>query len=804
MLWIWTNTRKSKEFKRCVRAPLSALGVAFDVVPVSQIPPVKDGDVVLAMGAQALARLQEYKMAPKGRGLAAMRGRRLAGPNSGASFLVTFDCGIIHREPDKGPMISWDAKLAARLHETGTMRPQVGDYAWATDLSEICEAAKLATAKNPVFLGLDAETEGFFPYYPGKKIVTTQWSVQPGRALVIDHFTKHGGKLTSPLRKQMIYLLTHPHVRTWGANLKFDLGWLMEKWKLGCTNFTFDLLIAASLVDENRVNSLNALTKELVPILGGYDDEFDDTADKGDMANELAKDRDGFLIYSGGDADATLQAGHKLRLLIAGDHQLRRFFTTISMPSVRAFEKIEQRGVLVDMAAYKALEIEAKAEVKRLTTEAFKMIPYAIKAKHYPKLKLTRKELKIDYLFGPEGLGLTPKVWTEGTKKKPPDQRIPSTSIDDHLSQFAGHEVAGKFVNILEELGKVDKVLTNYIGKKNAEGDYTKGFMTHLRPDGRFHPTYMLYAGALFEGDSDTGGTVTGRTSAKNPAIQTLPKHGPWAKKLRKCYTAPQAMACWQLDFSQGELRVAACLANEKAMIEAYRKGVDLHAMTAAENMGTPLKEFLSWKNCGDPELEAKYATGRQKAKAINFGFLYSMGAKGFVKYAWKSYGVVLSLKEAEEAQDRFFSTYPGLHPWHDKQRAAAHKDKAVRSPLGRIRHLPHIDSTDQEIVARAERQAINSPVQSCLSDLCLWAAAEIEARFADREERFHTVGMTHDSLNGYGNVETVEADLAEAVGVVNALPIRDTFEWKHQIPFPVDAEIGPNMGALEEIQIAA
>ena len=804
MLTLWTNARKSKELTRWVTKSLGALDVEFNVIPVSRVPKVTDGDVVLAMGAQALARLQEYKMVPKGRTIDSVRGQRISGPKSGASFIVTFDVGVIHREPDKGPLISWDAQLAARLHETGTVRPILGDYSWADDLSEIVEAVEAATAKRPAFVGLDAETEGLFPYYPSKQIVTTQWATRPGRALVLDHFTEHGGQPTKLVREQAEFLLHTPKARVWGANLKFDLGWLLEKWGMDCSNFTFDLLIAASLVDENRRNSLNTITKELVPTLGGYDDEFDLTADKSDMANELAKDRDGFLTYAAGDADATLQAGLKLRKILAKDHALTRFFTTISMPAVRAFEKIEHRGVLVDVPAYKALEVEAKAEVKRLTTDAFTMIPSVIKAKHYPKLKLSRAALKRDFLFGPLGLGLTPKVWTEGTKKKPPDERLASTSIDDHLSQFAGHEVAGKFVNILAELGKVDKVLSTYIGTKNAAGDYAKGFLSHLRPDGRFHSTYMLYAGALFEGRDETGGTVTGRTSAKNPAMQTLPKHSSWAKKLRKCFIAPDGMLCWQLDFSQGELRVAACLANEKAMIAAYRKGVDIHAKTASQMLGVSLKEFLSWKKHEDEELRAKYATARQKAKAVNFGFLYSMGAKGFVKYAWKSYGVVVSVKEAQEAQDQFFSTYPGLHPWHDRQREAAHADKAVRSPLGRIRHLPHIDSTDNEVVARAERQAINSPVQSALSDLCLWAAAEIEDRFEDRQDRFHTVGMTHDSLNGYGAVETIEEDLQEAAKVVTGLPIRATFKWNHQIPFPVDAEIGPTMGELAEYKLAA
>ena len=800
MLIIWTNASEAA-LETCVTAPLAAIGAKWDVVPVSHIPKVAPGDVVLAMGMQALARLQSFKMVPKGRSLKSVRGQRIAGPNTGASFLATYDPGIVHREPDKGPMIKWDAILAHRLHTTGTTVPEHGEYTWVDDLTDLIDHTYHL---EPAFIGLDAETENLFPYYADKQIVTTQWAAEPGRAYVIDHFTEHGGALPPVLREQMMYLLHEPKIRVWGANLKYDLGWMFNKWGLTCSNFTFDLLIAASLVDENRVNSLNALTKELVPKLGGYDDVFEATADKSDMATELKKDRDGFLIYSGGDADATLRDGHILRKVLASDYALTRFFTTISMPAVRAFERVEQRGVLIDYARYKALEVEAKAEQKRLTTEAFAEIPHTIKAKHYPKLKLSRAALKIDYLFGPAGLGLTPTVFTEGTKKKPPDQQIPSVSIDDHLSQFAAHPVAGKFVNLLKDLGGVEKVLSNYIGTKNAKGEYVKGFLSHLRPDGRFHPTYMLYAGALFEGKSDKGGTVTGRTSAKNPAVQTLPKHSDWGKKLRKCYIAPEDMACWQIDFSQGELRVAACLANETSMLDAYRAGVDLHAKTAASMMGIPLDEFMSWKKSDDPELKAKYAAGRQKAKAVNFGLLYSMGAKGLVTYAWKSYSVVFSLAEAQETRETFFSTYPRLEPWHDKMRALAHNDKAVRSPLGRIRHLPHVRSTDHEVVARAERQAINSPVQSALSDLCLWALAEIETRFEGRQERFHTVGMTHDSLNGYGHVDTIEVDVAEAAGVVTSLPIRDTFEWDHQIPFPVDAEIGLTMGDLEEFPLTA
>ncbi|KKL08614.1 hypothetical protein LCGC14_2574080, partial [marine sediment metagenome] len=294
MLVVWTNAT-GKALKKAVSIPLNSLGASWEVIPVSHIPKVAKGDVVLAMGVQALARLQSFKMVPKGRSVKSVRGQCFKGPNTGASFLVTYDPGIVHREPDKGPMISWDARLAHRLYTTGTTVPEVGEYKWTEDLNALIEH----TADRPLsFVGLDAETENLFPHYPEKQIVTTQWSTEEGTAYVIDHFTKHGGKLTPLLREQMEYLLHEKSIRFWGANLKFDLGWMHYKWGLTCSNFTFDLLIAASLVDENRVNSLNALTKELTYSLGGYDEEFERTADKSDMATELAKDRDGFLIYA--------------------------------------------------------------------------------------------------------------------------------------------------------------------------------------------------------------------------------------------------------------------------------------------------------------------------------------------------------------------------------------------------------------------------------------------------------------------------------------------------------------------------
>jgi DNA polymerase I-like protein with 3'-5' exonuclease and polymerase domains len=103
----------------------------------------------------------------------------------------------------------------------------------------------------------------------------------------------------------------------------------------------------------------------------------------------------------------------------------------------------------------------------------------------------------------------------------------------------------------------------------------------------------MLFNGSAFEGKDDDGGTDTGRTSAVDPAVQTIPKHNKWAKRLRKCYPSPPGYRFFQADFSQGELRLAACAANEPNMLDAYKAGKDLHCVTGSSLAGYELPTSL-------------------------------------------------------------------------------------------------------------------------------------------------------------------------------------------------------------------
>ena len=166
------------------------------------------------------------------------------------------------------------------------------------------------------------------------------------------------------------------------------------------------------------------------------------------------------------------------------------------------------------------------------------------------------------------------------------------------------------------------------------------------------------------------------------------------------------------IDYAQGELKVVACFAPEKTMIQAYLDGLDLHAVTGAKLAGVDFKEFLTWKDHTDTALVALYDKHRSDAKPANFGLLYGQTAKGFMNYCWKAYGIRLTLEEAEKMRDAFFSLYPGLLGFHTRQVNLVKQWHEVRSPLGRVRHLPTIKSTSWKISSKAERQAIN-----CLSD---------------------------------------------------------------------------------------
>ena len=207
---------------------------------------------------------------------------------------------------------------------------------------------------------------------------------------------------------------------------------------------------------------------------------------------------------------------------------------------------------------------------------------------------------------------------------------------------------------------------------------YGTGYEAHISPiTGRIHAD-----------DFGIAGTRGGRFHCRGPNLQNAPRD----PVFRSLFRAPPGRCLVVADYSQVELRIAALLAPDKIMLDAYQQGADLHKRTASAVSGIPESEVTKVQ--------------RQMAKAVNFGLIYGMGSRGLSQYASSSYGVDMPLKTAEKARSAFFTAYPGIHAWHSRTRLNSTQNQTVRTRGGLLRDLgsePH---------GWKLTEALNTPVQ--------------------------------------------------------------------------------------------
>jgi DNA polymerase-1 len=322
--------------------------------------------------------------------------------------------------------------------------------------------------------------------------------------------------------------------------------------------------------------------------------------------------------------------------------------------------------------------------------------------------------------------------------------------------------------------GKWSKYCTSFFGPYSEQ----------LDSNHRIHTSFKLY------------GTVTGRTSsgkeeeekitAKRQIRGVNMQQVPRDVFVRGIFGAPPGWSFVEADFSQIELRIAAFLACEETMLHLYATGQDIHMAMAMTMTGKPQ--------------HAVSKEERKKAKAVNFGFLYGMGWAKFVKTAWANYGVRVTEAESKAFRQTFFDQFPKLVRWHAKQRMMVNKYARVESPVGRIRHLPDIRSPHQDVRAEAERQAINSPVQSFASDLLIMSMVDIDREFRRQGMRARPIGTVHDSCN----FEIPNGELSVALPIIKNtmenLPLYDRFKLNLTVPIIADLKVGTRWGGAREI----
>ncbi len=297
----------------------------------------------------------------------------------------------------------------------------------------------------------------------------------------------------------------------------------------------------------------------------------------------------------------------------------------------------------------------------------------------------------------------------------------------------------------------VPKILAHRAFEKQAQQAAT--LVESIASDGRIH------------GQFDPMGTATGRFSSKSPNLQNIGRG-----ELRSCFIAPEGRSLVIADYSQIELRAAAAIAGETRMIEAYKRGQDLHKITASAVLGKPLADITK--------------EDRQKGKSSAFGLLYGQSAKGLVRYAKSSYGVNLTEDEARAIRQKFFATYGNLRQWHGQShRSAEDGVTEIRTVTGRRRLIPSSASEWERFTA-----LVNTPVQGSCADGLKQALIDLSTHLPEGAKIVSTV---HDEI-------IVECDRTQAEAVCELLQstMRESMGALFpQVPIEVEAGVCSNWG---------
>lgn len=279
---------------------------------------------------------------------------------------------------------------------------------------------------------------------------------------------------------------------------------------------------------------------------------------------------------------------------------------------------------------------------------------------------------------------------------------------------------------------------------------YNEEFLGHVQRDGRIHSTYR-------QNDSDTG-----RIYCSNPNLQQFPRD----KEFRKCIVSGSGNKFVIADYSQVQLRIAAEISGDKAMIKAFQEGQDIHRITAAV--------------ITDKAIEDISEEERRAAKAVNFGFLFGMAAKGLQDYAEKSYKTKMTIEEAAQFRERFFAKYEGLRNWQD--RCIHNRYNKVSRTLNNRRRIWTESPRPTEI--------LNASIQGTEADILKFALVKIHKELEHTDAK--VVLIIHDEI-----IVESSAEKAEEVKDIVVRCMKEAGQvLLKQVPVEVDAVIGDSWAA--------
>lgn len=516
--------------------------------------------------------------------------------------------------------------------------------------------------------------------------------------------------------------LENPDKAKVGQNMKYDQS-VLARYQIQLRGVRFDTMLESYVL--NSTAGRHDMDSLALKYLGHSAISFEELAGKGAKQltfNQIELEK--AAEYAAEDADVTLRLHQTLWPQLEQNGALAKVLTDIELPLVNILSTIERHGVLIDSKLLAKQSEQLSLRIKELEQQAFDVAGKEFNLASPKQLQeILFEQMKLPVL------------------KKTPGG-TPSTA-EDVLAELA-----------LEY--EFPKLITEHRGLSKLRSTYTDKLPKMVNPaTGRVHTSYHQAVAA------------TGRLSSTEPNLQNIPIRTEEGRRIRQAFIAPPGKLIMAIDYSQIELRIMAHLSADKALLDAFAKGLDVHKATAAEVFGVSVEEVSSEQ--------------RRRAKAVNFGLIYGMSAFGLAKQ------LGIARHEAQHYVDLYFERFPGVLNYMERTRKQAHEQGYVETLFGRRLYLPDINTRNMARQKAAERAAINAPMQGTAADIIKLAMIKVQAWIEQHaSDKVAMIMQVHDEL-------VFEVNEADVLSVCYELKNIMASAAKLDVPLLAEAGYGNN-----------
>ncbi|MCC7447551.1 MAG: DNA polymerase I [Anaerolineae bacterium] len=563
-----------------------------------------------------------------------------------------------------------------------------------------------------------------------------------GYYIPVGHVSVDGGEAPRQLPIDRVIealrpALTDLRKQKWAHNAAYDLV-MMRRYGLDVSPITFDTMIAEWLINPDSRNK--GLKDQAEIRLGVEMTHIEELIGRG--KNQITMDRvpiERAAPYAAADAAMTFRLVDKMRPDLEKKGNLWQLFSEIEMPLVPVIADMIMVGAKLDLDYLVELQQEFVERLKDIEEKIYELVGERFQIGSLKQLN--------EILFNKLGLPTT------GLGKT-----IHGFSIDaDALERLSPHH-------------PIIDLLINWRMLEKLRNTYVEALPKLVDKEGRVHTLY------------NQTGAVTGRISSENPNLQNIPIRTEEGRRVRRAFIAAPGYKLLAVDYSQVELRILAHYSKDHFLTESFLYDRDIHRATAAAVYGVPFEQVTK---------EQRYL-----AKRVNFGLLYGMGAYRLARESG------LPIAEAETFIKRYFERLPGVQQYLEGSKQKAYEQGYLETMRGRRRYFPGLGSgssvpVSSVIRARAEREAINMPVQGTAADIIKIAMIQLSARLKAERPRARLILQVHDELV----LEVPDDDIPGTAALVCEV-MEHAVEMA--VPLRVEANVGLNWAEMQPVESAA